>query len=134
MLPFLKNTKVGYIHGDIHFNNIFLTNVGIKLIDFENYGIAPIDKEFDTINRMVRNPNSFLSKSDTNQRQDSQDYIMIMDFLKELYPEICKQENYEDRLLIYDCLNSMKWIYYYPEYKPYNDILFNKSKKLFKQR
>lgn len=129
---YLKNVKIGYIHGDLHFNNIILTNDEIKLIDFENYGIAPIDKEFDTINRMVRDPNSFLSKDNVSAYHDPQNYRIIMDYLKFAYPEICNQENYSDRLLIYDCLNSLKWIYYYPDYERYHDVLFRKSKRLLR--
>ena len=129
---YLKNVKIGYIHGDLHFNNILLINDEIKLIDFENYGIAPIDKEFDTINRMVRDPNSFLSKDNMSAYHDPQNYRIIMDYLKFAYPEICNQENYSDRLLIYDCLNSLKWIYYYPDYERYHDVLFRKSKRLLR--
>lgn len=129
---YFKDAKIGFIHGDLHFNNIFLDNDEIKIIDFENYGMAPIDKEFDTINRMVRDPNSFLSKDNTNVYHDPQNYKMIMDYLEFAYPEICNQENYSDRLLIYDCINSLRWIYYYPSYERYHDILFQKSKKLLR--
>lgn len=132
MAVYLKEAKIGYIHGDLHFNNIFWINDEIKLIDFENYGIAPIDKEFDTINRMVRDPNSFLSKDNMDVYHNPQDYTIVMDYLKSSYPEICNQETYVDRLLIYDCLNSLKWIYYYPDYERYYDVLFQKSKKLLR--
>lgn len=128
MKKYFSDAKFGYIHGDLHFNNIFWTKDGIKLIDFENYEIAPLDKEFDSISRMVRDPNSFLL--DKKLWQNPTDYKIIMDYLKEIYPEVCNQTNFENRLLIYDCLNSMNWIYYYPSYERYHKILFHDSKKL----
>lgn len=48
------------------------------------------------------------------------------------YSEVCNKDNFENRLLIYDCINSLKWVPIYPDYEQYNDILFNKSKKLIK--
>lgn len=128
MKKYFSDAKFGYIHGDLHFNNMFWTEEGIKLIDFENYGIAPLDKEFDSIWRMARDPNSFLS--DKKICQNPTDYKIIKDYLKEIYPEVCNQTNFESRLLIYDCLNSINWIYYYPSYERYHKILFHDSKKL----
>ena len=59
-----KDTKVGLIHGDLHFNNVLLNNRNeIVLIDFENIEKSFIEKEFDPISRMSRNPNSFNSNS-----------------------------------------------------------------------
>lgn len=133
MIEPLHNAKVGYIHGDLHFNNIFWTGDKIKLIDFENYGISYIDKDFDSLNRMSRNPSSFLYSDNKRIKCNFKDYEMIMDYFKEIYPEICKEEQYDDRLLIYDCINSIKWIYYYPNYKLYHDVLFQNSKKLVKK-
>ncbi len=134
MIAFLQEAQFGYIHGDLHFNNIFWTKDGIKLIDFENYGIAPIDKEFDSLSRMIRDPNSFLTAQESHLHQREEDYLRIMDYLGQIYPEVCKQENYENRLLIYDCLNSARWLYYYPQYERYHQILFENSKKLLKKK
>ena len=36
---------------------------------------------------------------------DPNDYLIIMDLLKEFYPEICCEKEFENRLMIYDCLN-----------------------------
>ena len=135
IMPFyLVDAECGYIHGDIHFDNIILTkNEEIKIIDFECYGIAPIDKEFDSINRMVRNPNSFLSRQENSIKYDEKEYLMIMNYFKSFYPSICNNENFKDRLIIYDCLNSMKWISIFPNHQLYHDVLFNDSKELIKK-
>jgi len=55
-----------------------------------------------------------------------------MSYLIQHYPEVCQKDNFEKRLLIYDCINSLKWLNFYPHHKPYHDILFGESKKLIK--
>lgn len=129
--PYFRDAKFGYIHGDIHFNNLIYCADGLKLIDFECYDKGPLDKDFDSINRMARNPNSLIKKG-LQSPVNPDDYMTIMPFLKQHYPEICGNINFDNRLLIYDCINSLKWLSVYPEHKPYHDILFDKSKKLIK--
>lgn len=126
IIPYFKDTKFGFIHGDIHFNNIIYTEEGLKLIDFESSKIGPLDKEFDTLFRMARDPSSF------SKDQNKDDYEGIIEFFIENYPEVCSEENFQNHLLIYDCINSLRWIKLYPDYPRYNDILFEQSKKLLK--
>ncbi len=128
---YFNDAKFGYIHGDIHFNNLIYCSDGLKLIDFECYDKGPLDKDFDSINRMVRNPNSLIKKG-LQSFVNPDDYTTIMPFLKQHYQEICGNINFDNRLLIYDCINSLKWLSVYPNYEPYHDILFNKSRKLIK--
>jgi len=128
---YFENTSFGFTHGDIHFNNIIYSDEGLKIIDFECYDIAPLDKDFDSMNRMVRNPNSLIKKG-LQSSVNPKDYERIMPYLIQNYPEVCQSNDFENRLLIYDCINSLKWLKVYPEHKPYHDILFTKSKKLIK--
>ncbi|MBE6153598.1 MAG: hypothetical protein E7166_05180 [Firmicutes bacterium] len=128
---YFENASFGFTHGDIHFNNIIYSDDGLKLIDFECCGIAPLDKDFDSINRMVRNPNNLIKKG-LQSPVNPKDYDKIMYYLVQYYPEVCQVENFENRLLVYDCINSLKWLNAYPEHKLYHDILFTESKKLIK--
>lgn len=128
---YFENANFGFTHGDIHFNNIIYSNEGLKLIDFECYDVAPLDKDFDSMNRMVRNPNSLIKKG-LQSPVNPKDYEKIMPYLIQNYPEVCQSDDFENRLLIYDCINSLKWLNIYPKHKPYHDILFGKSKKLIK--
>lgn len=128
---YFENASFGFTHGDIHFNNIIYSDEGLKIIDFECYDIAPLDKDFDSMNRMVRNPNSLIKKG-LQSSVNPKDYERIMPYLIQNYPEVCQSNDFENRLLIYDCINSLKWLKVYPEHKPYHDILFTKSKKLIK--
>ena len=128
---YFENAKFGNIHGDIHFNNLLVTDNGLKLIDYERYDVGPLDREFDPINRMVRNPNGLIKKG-VQSLVNPKDYEMIMPYLIQNYSELCLDENFYDRLLIYDCFNSLRWLMLYPDHKQYQDILFDKSKKLIR--
>jgi len=128
---YFEDAVFGFIHGDLQFNNIIYSSDGLKLIDFECYDVAPLDKEFDSISRMVRNPNSFIKKT-SQSPVEPKDFEEILPLIIQYYPEVCQENNFDNRLLIYDCINSLKWLAIYPQHKPYHDILFNKSKKLIK--
>lgn len=126
-----KDAKVGLIHGDLHFNNVLLNNRNeIVLIDFENIEKSFIEKEFDPISRMSRNPNSFNSNSKI--QLNSSNFNDIMNFIKTNIVEI-NIDKFDDRLLLFDCLNSLKWLKKYPKHKLYNELLFESSMKLLKK-
>lgn len=129
---YFNDSIIGNIHDDFHFNNIIYFNGEIKIIDFECYKTSFIDKDLDSLFRMSRNPNSLIKK-DYQLKVDPKKYTRIIPLLEELMPEISKQPNYKNRLLIYDCLNSINWMYRYPDYELYNDIVFNKCRKLIKK-
>lgn len=126
----LEGAKTGLIHGDLHFNNILVNDDNkISIIDFEKIKRSFIERELDPINRMSRNPNSF----NTNSKiiLTAYDFRNIMNFIKNNF-EVINGAKFDDRLLLFDCLNSLMWLEKYPKYELYNDILFNKSKKLLR--
>ncbi|MDD2391660.1 MAG: aminoglycoside phosphotransferase family protein [Bacilli bacterium] len=133
LLPYyFSDALFSYIHGDIHFNNLMMSNDGkLKIIDFENYCGFPKDKEFDSISRMVRRPQDY-KQSGNSKLLIPEECTEIIPYFKENYKEVCDAPLFEERLLIYDCLNSLKWISQYPKHQIYHDILFNKSKRLMK--
>lgn len=114
----------------LHFNNILVNDDNkISIIDFEKLKRSFVERELDPINRMSRNPNSF----NTNSKIILNDYDFrnIMNFIKNNF-EVINGDKFDDRLLLFDCLNSLMWLEKYPKYELYNDILFNKSKKLLR--
>ena len=126
----LEGAKTGLIHGDLHFNNILVNdNNEISLIDFEKIKRSFVERELDPINRMSRNPNSFNTNSEIIL--NDYDFQNIMNFIKNNFEEI-NNDKFDDRLLLFDCLNSLMWLDKYPKYELYNDILFNKSRKLLR--
>lgn len=90
----------------INFNKIFiqgrtknLTNIGLKSIDFECYDIATLYKDFDSVNIIVRNPNS-LFKKELQSSVNPKDYEEIMTYLIQNYHEVCQHDDFENILLI----------------------------------
>ncbi len=57
----LCSDSFSLIHGDLHFDNIFLTDSGLKTIDFETSCYGPIDYELDIFLRMCDNPWKYAS-------------------------------------------------------------------------
>ncbi len=125
-----KDAKVGFIHGDLHFNNILIDDqLHLSLLDFEEATTFYLEKEYDPIYRMVRRPNSFIKGEKLTL--DSKDFQTVPLFLEEQLSE--KDASlFRARLLLFDCVNSLKWYYKYPEYDLYNEVLFQKSKILLK--
>lgn len=125
-----EGAKTGLIHGDLHFNNILVNaNNEISIIDFEKIKRSFVERELDPINRMSRNPNSFNTNSEIILTD--YDFRNIMHFIKNNF-ETINNDKIDDRLLFFDCLNSLMWLEKYPKYELYNDILFNKSRKLLR--
>lgn len=114
----------------MHFNNILVNDDNkISIIDFEKLERSFVLRELDPINRMSRNPNSY----NTNPKivLTASDFQNIINFIKNNYEDI-NDAKFDDRLLFFDCLNSLMWLEKYHKYELYNDILFNKSKKLLR--
>lgn len=125
-----EGAKTRLIHGDLHFNNILVNaNNEISIIDFEKIKRSFVERELDPINRMSRNPNSFNTNSEIILTD--YDFRNIMNFIKNNF-ETINNDKIDDRLLFFDCLNSLMWLEKYPKYELYNDILFNKSRKLLR--
>ena len=125
-----EGAKTGLIHGDLHFNNILVNaNNEISIIDFEKIKRSFVERELDPINRMSRNPNSFNTNSEIILTD--YDFRNIMNFIKNNF-ETINNDKIDDRLLFFDCLNSLMWLEKYPKYELYNDILFNKSRNLLR--
>ena len=125
-----EGAKTGLIHGDLHFNNILVNaNNEISIIDFEKIKRSFVERELDPINRMSRNPNTFNTNSEIILTD--YDFRNIMNFIKNNF-ETINNDKIDDRLLFFDCLNSLMWLEKYPKYELYNDILFNKSRKLLR--
>lgn len=104
-----NNGDFVFIHNDLHFDNIFYdsTSKKIKIIDFERSMYAPKDFELDIINRMINKPWKFASE-ETEKLINSSDYSNIRLYLEELYPDLFKHPNLDQRLAIYDMIYYME--------------------------
>lgn len=124
--------KLCLIHGDLQFNNvIYLPDGEVKIVDFEHYEVAPIEKEFASLYRMSEDPQSFMQEGN-HCKIDEIGFHYVKKFFEENCKEICSAPNFENNMLIYEILNAIRWIVKYPDYPKYHNTLFAKSKKLTK--
>ena len=130
IIPYLiKDKQKCLIHGDFHFNNVIIDKDNeCKIIDFERVKNSYLEREYDPLNRMVRNPNSLINNN-TKVVEGRNDFNTIMDSIFEYY-KYNNQDDFKNMLLLFDCINSLMWLPKYPDYDLYHDVLFNKSKKL----
>lgn len=113
---YLESNEFVLIHNDLHFDNIFINDGKIKIIDFERSIYAPKDFELDILYRMIRKPWKFASY-DTEEFTDEKDYLNIMTYIEKYYPELINIENLYKRLAIYDMIYFLAQYVKYSEYE-----------------
>ena len=120
---YLESDEFVLIHNDLHFDNIFVDNEKIKIIDFERSMYAPRDFELDIFYRMIRKPWKFASE-ETEKYTEANQYSNIMSYVKKYYPELVSNPNLYERLGIYDMIYFLSHLIRYPELDELkNDVL-----------
>ncbi len=120
---YLDSDEFVLVHNDFHFDNIFVDNGKIKIIDFERSMYAPRDFELDILYRMIRKPWKFASE-ETEKYTDANDYSNIMSYVNKYYPELVNTPNLYERLGIYDIVYFLEQLVRYPELDELkNDVL-----------
>lgn len=115
---YLESSEFVLIHNDLHFDNIFINDGKIKIIDFERSIYAPKDFELDILYRMIRKPWKFASE-ENEQYIDEKHYSNIMNYIEKYYPELINIDNLYKRLAIYDMIYFLKQ---YVAHSEYNDL------------
>lgn len=113
---YLESNEFVLIHNDLHFDNIFINNGTIKIIDFERSMYAPKDFELDILYRMIRKPWKFASE-ETEEYTNEKDYSNIMTYIEKYYPELINIGNLYKRLAIYDMIYFLEQYVEHPEYE-----------------
>lgn len=113
---YLESNEFVLIHNDLHFDNIFINNGTIKIIDFERSMYAPKDFELDILYRMIRKPWKFASE-ETEEYTNEKDYSNIMTYIEKYYPELINIDNLYKRLAIYDVIYFLEQYVEHPEYE-----------------
>lgn len=134
---YLESDEFVLVHNDLHFDNIFVDNGKIKIIDFERSMYAPRDFELDIFYRMIRKPWKFASE-ETEDYTDVSQYLNIMSYVSHFYPELINTPNLYERLGIYDMVYFLAQLVKHPELDELkNDMLsaakvvsLNNDKKL----
>ena len=113
---YLEANEFVLIHNDLHFDNIFINDGKIKIIDFERAMYAPRDFELDILYRMIRKPWKFAG-DDTEEFTDEKDYLTIMNYIEKYYSDLINTDNLYQRLAIYDIIYFLKQYVAHPEYE-----------------
>ncbi|MBR2841146.1 MAG: phosphotransferase [Bacilli bacterium] len=117
---YLKSDEFVLIHNDLHFDNIFVNNGKIKVIDFERSMYAPKDFELHILYYMIRQPWKHANEA-CEKYTKVEDYKNIMTYIEKYYPEIINIPNLYKRLAIYDLMyefsHFVKFLDYYDELK-----------------
>jgi len=129
---YLVSDEMVLIHNDIHFDNIFINNGKIKIIDFERSIYAPKDFELHIIYYMVRQPWKHASE-ECEKYTKLDDYSNIMNYIEKYYPEIIHTPNLYKRLAIYDVIYELSHFIEYPKYRDeLRKVVFNIAKNVLK--
>lgn len=129
---YLESNEFVLIHNDLHFDNIFINDGKIKIIDFERSIYAPKDFELDILYRMIRKPWKFAS-DETEQFTDEKYYSNIMNYIEKYYPELINIDNLYKRLAIYDMIYFLKQYVAHPEYEDLKEDVLNSAKEIIKK-
>ena len=111
---YLESDEFVLVHNDLHFDNIFVYDGKIKIIDFERSMYAPRDFELDIFYRMIRKPWKFASE-ETEEYTDVSQYSNIMSYVQKNYPELLSNPNLYERLGIYDMVYFLAQLVRHPE-------------------
>lgn len=95
-----KDCKCGYIHGDLHFDNILYDGNKISILDFERSMIAPIDYDFRLLLMCEYYPWKWASVS-TDMLTVENDYQGLRQMLLDNYYELSNIPNINERLDFY---------------------------------
>lgn len=125
---FLVSNEVVLIHNDIHFDNIFINNGKIKIIDFERSMYAPKDFDLHILYYMIRQPWKHASEK-CEEYTKVEDYANIMKYIEKYYPEIIHIPNLYKRLAIYDVIYELSHFIQFPKYRDeLREAVFNATK------
>ena len=124
---YLKSDDFVLVHNDLHFDNIFVDNGKIKIIDFERSMIAPRDYDLDILYRMIRKPWKFASE-ETEQFTSRKQYSHIMEYIGKYYPALVSNPDLYKRLGIYDIVYYLNSLLEYPKLEELKEDVLNAAK------
>ena len=106
----LKTEKISLIDWDLHFDNFIVSDGRIVgRLDFERVMTASLDYQMVLVKRMIRNPKKYASEN-AEKFVEPKDYINLMHWYAEFYPEMFDFPEIEKRLNLYSvlmCLNDI---------------------------
>ncbi|KKP37800.1 MAG: hypothetical protein UR28_C0026G0006 [Candidatus Peregrinibacteria bacterium GW2011_GWF2_33_10] len=110
----LKEQKLALVYWDAHFDNILVQdNKIVGLLDFERTEVSSLDFVLDIVKRMVEYPKKYMSEK-FEKFAKKEDYIHLLNWFQEFYPELFKFENLDKRLDLYAVEHDLDTLIWYP--------------------
>ena len=120
----LSDNHFAYIHNNLQFNNIIYNNGSLKLIDFKDALVAPIDFEFRKLYITQEEPWRY----NNSLIENIEIYQNIFNYVKKYYKELGNIKYLDLRMLIYTVYEDMKLLDKYQTKELINNIIKNTQK------
>ena len=104
----LYEQKIGLVYRDAHFDNILIEKNKISgILDFERTELWSIDYVLTIIRKMIEHPTKYMSEK-FEKFAKQEDYIYLLDWFRQFYPELFRFKKINKRLDIYSLEYDLK--------------------------
>lgn len=111
----LKEQKIVLVYWDAHFDNILVQGTKIVgVLDFERTELASVDFILDILKRMTEYPQKYMS-AESEKYARKEDYIHLLDWFQEFYPELFNFKDLDKRLELYAIKHDLNTLIAYPD-------------------
>lgn len=119
----LKEQKLALVYWDSHFDNILVQDTKIVgILDFERTEVSSIDFILDIVKRMVEYPKKYMSEK-FEKFAKKEDYVHLLDWFQEFYPELFDFKNLDKRLDLYAVEHDLDTLIWYPNSKEVKQMI-----------
>lgn len=125
---YLNDNYFSLLHNDLHFDNIIYNNGDLKIIDFNDSIVAPIDFEFRQLYMCQEQPWKW-ANIEMDPLQKAEDYKYIWKYIKDNYEKLSSIKYLEERMIIYSIWNDSGHLIRFKT-KELIDRIIDNSKKL----
>ena len=111
----LKDQKIALVYWDVHFDNVLVRgDEVVGVLDFERTELASIDFVLNVVRRMVDYPKKYMSEN-FEKFARKKDYVDLLNWFKEFYPELFEFEDLNKRLDLYSLDHDLDTLLWYPK-------------------
>jgi Ser/Thr protein kinase RdoA (MazF antagonist) len=114
----LDKEILGLTYWDLHLDNLIVDHQGslVGIVDFEHVDVVSIDYLLNIIRQMVRYPHLTLSQ-DMEAHANQDNYIHLMDWFQEYYPELFDFADLGKRIDLYELEGLLRLLPRFPKAK-----------------
>ena len=118
----LSKNQFVTIHNDLHFDNIIYYNGNVKIIDFNDYIVAPIDYEFRLLYMSMEKPWKW-ANIEMDPYQKPEDFSHLFDYIKKYYKKLNNIKYLDERMNVYKVHYNAKHLVKYKLPEQVKDIV-----------